>query len=166
MSQHRKPSVAAISSDCENHHVNAATKLFGMVQSLDAARFEQMVFSDRLERCKHSLCAMNPEHVLDIGACATVDDLRALLERGEIAATHSALVLAAEGGRFRRIDDVRVTSGAVSLDWSAAGTGFGQMHFYVSKDDGKLHVDSECMGRYFVRSVLLRTADEVIIDGE
>jgi hypothetical protein len=166
MSQHLKPSVVAISSDCETHHINAATKLFGMVQSLDAARFEQMVFSDRLEHCKHSLCAVNPDHVLEIGACATVDDLRALLERPEIAATHSALVLAAEGGRFRRIDNVTVTSGGMSIDWSAAGTGFGQMHFYVSKADGKLHVDSECMGRHFVRSVLLRLADEVIIDGE
>jgi hypothetical protein len=164
MPRNPKPSVDAIATDCEVHQANAATKLFGMVQSLDAVSFERMVFSDRLEHSKRRLCAMNPDHVLDIGACSTLDDLRALLERPEIAATHDALVLAAEGGRFRRIDDVEATSGEMSLTWTAAGTGFGQMHFYVSKADGKLHVDSECTGRHFVHSVLLRMADEVVVD--
>ncbi|KWU19081.1 hypothetical protein [Burkholderia cenocepacia] len=166
MSHTRKPSLDAVALDDDIYQHKAASKLFGVGQSLDSARFEQLVFEARLEHVKAALCELNPEHTLEVGACSTVDDLRLLLERPEIAVTNNAASLAASGGRFRLINEVTATSGGLSLNWGAAGTGFGQMHFYMSTADGKLHVDSECMGRQFIRSVLLRLADEVIIDGE
>lgn len=167
MSAVSKPSLNAIAVDNEAPLRSIASKLFGMPVSLDSRRFEEQCFAARLEICKQQLCVLNPEHQLDIGACATPDDLSALIARTDIVAPHNARALAAEGGRLFRIDEVSASSsGGLTLNWEAAGIGFGQATFYVSKEDGKLHVDSECMGRHFVRSLLVRLADELVIDGQ
>lgn len=167
MSAISKPSLSAIAVDNEAELRLVASKVFGMPVSLDSRRFEEQCFAARLEICKKQLCEINPEHQLDIGACSTPDDLSALIERADIVAPHDARALAAEGGRLFRIDAVSAASrGGLTLNWGAAGIGFGQVTFYISKEDGKLHVDPECMGRHFVRSLLVRLADEVIIDGE
>lgn len=166
MSSINKPSLSAVAVDNEAELRDVASKLFGLPVSLDSRRFEEECFAARLLACKHQLCAINPEHQLAIGACSTQDDLRALIEREDILAPYNARALAAEGGRLFRIDAVSASSsGGLTLNWEAAGIGFGQASFYVSKEDGKLHVDSECMGRHFLRSLLVRLADELIIDG-
>jgi len=167
MSGINKPSLNAIAVENEGELRSVASKVFGMPVTLDSRRFEDQCFAARLEVCKRQLCEINPEHQLAIGACSTPDDLRALIERADIIAPHNARALAAEGGRLFRIDDVSASStGGLTLNWSAAGIGFGQATFYVGKEDGRLHVDPECMGRHFVRSLLVRLADELVIDGD
>ena len=50
-----------------------------------------------------------------------------------------------------------------TISWSEPGIGFGEFHFY--EDGDGFHCDNEGMNREFVKKILTRLADEVILDG-
>lgn len=61
---------------------------------------------------------------------------------------------------FENIEDSCTLSGAsVLFEWSAKGCGFGQLYFYQA-EDGKLHCDSETMGKEFVKRMLCQMVDD------
>ena len=51
------------------------------------------------------------------------------------------------------------------VNWQTISAGFGELYFYLG-DDQKIHCSNECMSRNFVRSVLLKLAEDVILDDE
>jgi hypothetical protein len=164
MSDEVKPSLAAVAALSEAESRRASTRMFGQEKFVDYEKFALSCFEAGLQRVKPGLLELNENLATDIAAIATPQQLQAFVEREDVELTHNAVSVAVQRGRPYRIDEVGVhPKGRFALDWAAQGSGFGQMYFYVA-DDGKLHVDSECMGRHFVRSVLLRLADEVIID--
>lgn len=160
-----KPSLEATKQLTESETKRVSTRMFGTQQFLDYDKFRQLCFSDRLRWAKAELLAENAESLeAEIQAITTQEELRAFVERPEVVLTHNAFTLAVTGGDLFRIDTVcAFPEGHLSLNWAAKGQGFGQMRIYVGKD-GKPHIDSECMGRHFIRSVLLRLADELEID--
>jgi hypothetical protein len=160
-----KPSLEATKQLTESDAKRVSTQMFGTQQFLDYEKFRQLCFADRLRWAKAELLAENAESLeAEIQAISTQEELRAFVERPEVELTHNAFTLAVTGGDLFRIDNVRVfPEGHLTLNWAAKGQGFGGMRIYVGKD-GKPHIDSECMGRHFIRSVLLRLADELIID--
>jgi hypothetical protein len=158
-----KPSLDATLVLSEEAVNTVSTRMFGAQKFLDAKKFEELCFADRLPFLKAELVEFNEGLEAEIMALQTREDLEAFIAREDVDKTHNAVTSAVTGGNLYRIDAVEALSGHLTLNWSAAGTGFGQLYFHVGKD-GKLHVDSECMGRHFLRSVLLRMADELIIE--
>lgn len=49
-----------------------------------------------------------------------------------------------------------------TLNWYRNGIGFGQIYFY--EKNGKLHCESEGMGKQFVKEVLAQMVDDTILD--
>ena len=56
-----------------------------------------------------------------------------------------------------------VPDGGFGIDWSC-DLGWGQLELYWGDDD-KIHADTECMGKNFVKQVLTKLIDELVIDG-
>lgn len=54
-------------------------------------------------------------------------------------------------------DSVELCNG-FQLNWSRAGTGFGQLYFYVDGDTIKC--SNECMGKEFIKKVLCDMVDQ------
>jgi hypothetical protein len=158
-----KPSLDATLVLSEEAVKKVSTRMFGTQKFLDGKKFEELCFADRLPFLKAELLECNETLEAEIMALQTREDLQAFIEREDVERTHNAVTSAVTGGNLFRIDAVEALSGHLTVNWSAAGTGFGQLYLYVGKD-GKLHADSECMGRHFVRSVLLRMADELVIE--
>lgn len=161
----QKPSLGAVKEWSETEAGMLSTSMFGAQAFLDPDKFSQLCFAGRLPALKADLLDANEgEFEAEIMAIETLGDLKAFVAREDVQLTRSALTVSVSGGDLYLIDGVGAHSGArMTLDWAAKGTGFGQMSFYIG-EDGKLHVDSECMGRHFIRSVLLRLADELVID--
>ncbi|MBC8740457.1 hypothetical protein F6X40_27865 [Paraburkholderia sp. UCT31] len=157
-----KPSLAA-TAELSDEQVGLVSSMFGPQQFVDYDKFAQLCFADRLPRIKAELLECNETLAEEIDALQTQDDVRAFANRKDVELTQNAVTAAVQGGRPYRIDRVQALSGSLTLNWSAIGHGFGQLVFYVG-EDGKLHADSECMGRHYLRSVLLRMADELVID--
>ena len=55
-------------------------------------------------------------------------------------------------------------NGVIVFDWYVKGTGFGQMTMWVV--DGKLKIDTECMGPEFAKYLLSGIVDIAEIDYE
>lgn len=140
-----------------------ATRLFGAPALLDTAAFERACAAEREAELRARMKEDNPELAQGIESCANVAELLAFADTRDLACTRQAQKLFVEGGRLARIDQVGVSSGQLTLEWAARGMGFGQVQIYVG-EDGKLHADTECSGRHFLRAVLLRLADEIVID--
>ena len=159
----RKPSLEATADLSGEEVAKVSTRMFGAQKFIDYEKFSQLCFEDRLPRIKAELLECNEgrfeEEILSL---TTVEELHAFVQREDVELTHNALTAVVQGGRLFRIDNVKPLSGGMTLNWSAAGQGFGQMRFFVG-EDGKLHVDSECMGPHFIRSVLMRLVDELVI---
>jgi len=49
--------------------------------------------------------------------------------------------------------------GGFLVKWSKPHVGFGELSFFIK--DGKLHCNTECMGRKFVKQVLKKVAETV-----
>lgn len=52
----------------------------------------------------------------------------------------------------------------VTFSWASKGSGFGQMYFYVNKDDGYVHCENETMGRGFLKRMLCQMVDNCVLD--
>lgn len=55
--------------------------------------------------------------------------------------------------------------GSFQLNWSVAGVGFGQFYFYTD-EDGRVHIDNECMGKAFIKQVLNMMVDDAILEDD
>lgn len=161
----RKPSLGAVKELSETEAGMLSTSMFGAQAFLDADKFSQLCFAGRLPALKADLLDANEgEFEAEIMAIETLEDLKAFVAREDVQLTHNAVTVSVTGGNLYRIDEVKANPGVrMTLNWAAQGSGYGQMYFYVG-EDGKLHVDSECMGRHYIRSVLMRLADELVID--
>jgi hypothetical protein len=51
-----------------------------------------------------------------------------------------------------------------NFQWTSNGIGFGQMHFYLSKEDGYVHCDNEIMSRSFLKKMLCHMVDNCVLD--
>ena len=48
---------------------------------------------------------------------------------------------------------------AFSINWHSDDLGFGQVTFDYDINENKLHIDSECMSKEFVKELLCRMVD-------
>lgn len=145
---------------------NVETRIFGKRFYVEPSGYQAAVVSELLQEGQAKLLAAQPAAKARIESTSDFIELARLAdELGEEYLSSRFARRAREAGRLAVIDDVALNhmSGSLTLDWSARGIGFGQLHFYKGAD-GKLHADTECMDRQFVRSVLLRLADEVVIE--
>lgn len=59
-------------------------------------------------------------------------------------------------------------NGAIGVDWSCDGVGFGRWEA-VFDEDGRMHIDSECMDKgdkkAFSKAILLALLENAVIDG-
>lgn len=64
------------------------------------------------------------------------------------------------------IDDVTVGKSGRSffIEWAAPKLGFGEIRVTLG-DDGKLHIDTECMSDEFVSLVLSKIVDHMVREG-
>lgn len=53
-------------------------------------------------------------------------------------------------------------SNAVSFNWSAKGTGFGEFYFY--EKDGKLMCSNELKSKEFIKLMLCKMVDDCTLD--
>ena len=51
-----------------------------------------------------------------------------------------------------------------SVEWDAPKIGFGELTVWLG-EDGKLHVDTECMSNEFVALVLSKLVDFMVVEG-
>lgn len=58
-----------------------------------------------------------------------------------------------------------IFSANMYLNWQMEGFGFGQLSVNQSKD-GQITVDSECMGKEYVRKILYALADKIVAEGK
>lgn len=54
--------------------------------------------------------------------------------------------------------------GGFAIDWVAKSAGCGTMSVYIDKEDGKIHCQNEYMGKQFLKDVLCKLVDEMILD--
>ena len=54
---------------------------------------------------------------------------------------------------------------SVYVDWGWTHKGVGQLRVYTDKEDGKIHIDNECMSKEHVRKILHAFADYVADNG-
>ena len=58
----------------------------------------------------------------------------------------------------------RSTGGGVTIRWAAPKIGFGELYIAWG-DDGKLHIDTECMSNEFVSRVLALLPPFMVVEG-
>ncbi len=151
-----KPSLCLVDAPAET-----ATRMFGRGEFVDPQALSQAITEEDMVRVRERLLGDFPEEGAAIAALATPADCQAFLHaRGESRQWLERIL--ATQGRFIGIREAGALSGGLSLEWGAKGIGFGQIHLYVG-EDGKLHADTEMMSRHFLRSLLLRLADEIVI---
>jgi hypothetical protein len=126
---------------------------------LDARKFEQACYEEALESTKVRLKSRYPAQADAIDACAT------LLELQAFSRPHSAQLGELIHGRFVQIEELRADFFEARLYWGDDAFGDGHVTLSFNKEDGKVHADTEGMGRELLRSFLLRLADEIVIDG-
>jgi len=51
-----------------------------------------------------------------------------------------------------------------TFSWSKKGCGFGQMYFYLDKEDGYVHCGNEIMSRQFLKDMLCKMVDNCVLD--
>lgn len=59
-------------------------------------------------------------------------------------------------------DEITLYGDTLVVGWSRKGVGFGQFHFY--EKDGQLHIENECMGKEFIKSILTTMVDNAVLD--
>ncbi|MBC8737037.1 hypothetical protein F6X40_09470 [Paraburkholderia sp. UCT31] len=154
--------IAAKLSDDEQ--VALSTGFFGVQSLLDMQATEAGWHKEEFERLKRKATRDCPELAGQISACSSLEALIELSEKHEELNANRCRRALARRGRLPLVDGVQALDGSLALNWSAAGIGFGQLYLSVGAD-GKLHADTETMGAQFVRAVLLRLVDEMVIDG-
>jgi hypothetical protein len=61
-------------------------------------------------------------------------------------------------------DETSLYKTSITIGWSRKGVGFGQFRFY--EKDGVTHIENECMGREFIKSILTTMVDNAVLDDE
>lgn len=65
---------------------------------------------------------------------------------------------------FDSMEDSALLHDEFTISWSMKGIGFGQYGFYTSKEDGKIHIANECMGKESIKKVLGILVDSAVLD--
>ena len=61
-------------------------------------------------------------------------------------------------------DVERSASGGITIRWDAPRIGFGELYIFWG-EDGKLHIDTECMSDEFVSRVLALLPPFMVVEG-
>lgn len=54
--------------------------------------------------------------------------------------------------------------GGFRIDWCHKGIGFGQLLFYKSREDGRIHRRNEFMSQDFIKAALCHLVDNMVMD--
>lgn len=138
--------------------------VFGKREFLSYPTLETLFEQEQFERLKERLYIEHPEEDERILAATTAKELAEIASELESSVAPHLYVLATAGGRLPRIDEVEVDDkSSMQLSWKAKGYGFGQVTLYVDKE-GKLRAKNDGVSRQHLRAMLLRLADEVILE--
>lgn len=95
------------------------------------------------------------------GPVYDLDKVKSLIREGRVVMAGTPPDMRAGAKHDFTVTNVEMYEG-FTLQWQTVSAGFGQLTFY--NKNGKLHCDTEAMSRDFVRSVLMKLADDVILD--
>jgi len=64
---------------------------------------------------------------------------------------------------FDKLEDTVDVNNTWYMSWTAKGVGFGGFAFYTGPD-GKPHCENERMGKEFIRKMLNKLVDDLVLD--
>lgn len=160
----QKPSLTAIAEAASE--AAPRSPRFGKREFLDFTRLQALFLQEELERLRAKLYVENPDADENIQQATTAAELADLAEELESAHALNLRTLAASEGRLTRYDEaVPVGNGSLTVAWRTKGMGFGEVNFFVD-GKGRLRVHNVGLGRNAIRAILLRLADEAILETE
>lgn len=137
----------------------------GMKEFLDFNLLERAFAAEMRKMYAERMYAENPDAEAALDESKTVIELIRIAEDVNSASLPGLKALDAVGGRLPKVDKVAVVikDSVMTLSWVAKGYGFGEMQIYPGERD-KLMVDAGGASRHMLRAVLLRLADDVLLE--
>lgn len=137
----------------------------GVKEFLEFSLLEQSFAAEMRNMYATRMYTENPDAEAALEANKTTAELIQIAENIESPSLPGLQTLEAVGGRIPKVDKVTVSlkDRVMTLSWVAKGYGFGEMLIYPGDRD-KLIVDAGGASRHMLRAVLLRLADDLIME--
>ncbi len=65
---------------------------------------------------------------------------------------------------FANLDTRCYPTRDITFCWAEEGTGFGELTFYTTAEDDKLHCSNEAMSKECIKKMLCQMVDECVLD--
>lgn len=137
----------------------------GMKEFLDFSMLEKAFAAEMRRMYESRMYAEDPAVESILEGEKSLTELIRIAEDVNSTSLAGLKTLQAVGGRIPKVDKVAVAvkDSVMTLRWVAKGYGFGEILIYPGERD-KLKVDAGGASRHLLRAVLLRLADEVIME--